>query len=345
MDLNLATSPAGVSVVICCYNSAARLPETLRHLARQNVPASIPWEVIVVVDKASTDDTSAVTARIWQEAGAPAPLRLLEESKPGKTPALETGFVAANYSVLIIVDDDNWLNPDYLERAFNLMQEHPEVGAIGGKITAAFEVGPPAWFQQFHSAYAVGAQGKNSGDITAYKPHVAGAGMVVRKSAYEMLKQRGYRPLLSGGRRGNLTAGDDLELCYALVLSGHRIWYDEVLCLSHFMPKGRLTQSHLLEMMRRNRIAGPRQVGYEIALRGGEAKPLRFYLHRVRLLGWWLAKDLAKFLLGRKSWIGVRIAFADWIQSLFDYGVLRRVIRENYADVHRLKQNRPAENE
>jgi GT2 family glycosyltransferase len=46
--------PAGVSVVVCCHNSASRLPTTLHHLAAQEVPRDLGWEVIVV-DNASTD--------------------------------------------------------------------------------------------------------------------------------------------------------------------------------------------------------------------------------------------------------------------------------------------------
>lgn len=247
------SASSGISVVICCYNSAARLPETLKHLARQFLPDSILWEVIIVVDKASTDNTPVVAARVWQDEGAPAPLRLMEEARPGKSFALETGFAAARYGFLTIVDDDNWLHPYYLKRAFHLLHQHPDIGILGGKITASLEVEPPEWFQQFQLIYAVGAQGKVSGDITAYKPHVAGAGMVVRKSGYERLKQGGFHPMLTGGRRGNLTPGEDVELCYALVLAGYRIWYDEELRLTHFMPSGRLTQNHLLELIRRNR--------------------------------------------------------------------------------------------
>jgi len=42
--------PEGVSVIICCYNSAKRLPETLRHLAKQKLDTAFPWEVVVIVD-------------------------------------------------------------------------------------------------------------------------------------------------------------------------------------------------------------------------------------------------------------------------------------------------------
>jgi len=53
----------GVSVVICTYNGAERLPETIRHIANQTVPAHIPWEFIVV-SNACTDNTEEVTREI-----------------------------------------------------------------------------------------------------------------------------------------------------------------------------------------------------------------------------------------------------------------------------------------
>ena len=50
----------GISVIVCCYNSAERLTETIKHLAGQNVPHYIPWELIVV-DNASTDNTAEIS--------------------------------------------------------------------------------------------------------------------------------------------------------------------------------------------------------------------------------------------------------------------------------------------
>ncbi|MDQ3194011.1 MAG: glycosyltransferase, partial [Bacteroidota bacterium] len=39
---------AGVSIVICCYNSAGTLPLTLKYIFTQTVPQNIPWEIIIV---------------------------------------------------------------------------------------------------------------------------------------------------------------------------------------------------------------------------------------------------------------------------------------------------------
>ncbi len=53
----------GVSVVVCCYNSAPRLPETLMHLFAQIVNPDIKWEIIII-NNASTDDTLEVAQAI-----------------------------------------------------------------------------------------------------------------------------------------------------------------------------------------------------------------------------------------------------------------------------------------
>ncbi|RZK11267.1 MAG: glycosyltransferase family 2 protein, partial [Hymenobacter sp.] len=82
----MATS-AGLTILICTYNGATRLPETLRHAAAQQVPPGVDWEVLVV-SNASTDDTLAAAPRLWAALGQPAPLRVLNEPKPGKENAL-----------------------------------------------------------------------------------------------------------------------------------------------------------------------------------------------------------------------------------------------------------------
>jgi hypothetical protein len=38
---------AGISVLVCSFNGSQRLPETLAHLAAQECPAEIQWELIV----------------------------------------------------------------------------------------------------------------------------------------------------------------------------------------------------------------------------------------------------------------------------------------------------------
>ena len=92
-------------------------------------------------------------------------LRVFDEPKPGKENALIRGFDEARYAYICTVDDDNWLYPDYLAQAVATMRAHPEIGMLGAYAEGAFEIAPPAWFEQFQGVYAIGAPGAVSGPL------------------------------------------------------------------------------------------------------------------------------------------------------------------------------------
>lgn len=71
--------------------------------------------------------------------------RVVREEKLGLTFARLRGFAEAKGERIVMVDDDNLLAPDYLEIAVRLAQEHPTLGAFGGKCLPEFEVEPEPW--------------------------------------------------------------------------------------------------------------------------------------------------------------------------------------------------------
>ena len=215
---------AGVSVILCCHNSSQRLPETLRHLARQETPAGMAWEVLVV-DNASKDETAKVAQKIWNECEAPAPLRVVSQPMPGLSYAREKGIAESRHGVLVFCDDDNWLCPGYLRRSLAILQTHPEVALAGGWGTLEPEGIPPSWLADFADVYGTGPQGEREG-IAAPTMTFYGAGAVVRKKDYQDLVGSGFHFLLSGRQGGRLTTGEDRELCHALVLRGKKLYYD-----------------------------------------------------------------------------------------------------------------------
>src|ERR1700730_6467372 len=116
----------GVSVVICCHNSAQLLPQTLSHLAAQEL-TDVVWEVIVI-DNASTDETARVARESWPP-GNPAPMRVINEPQLGLSYARWCGFKEARYEFVCFVDDDNWVCPGWVRTVSEVMTTHPEVGA------------------------------------------------------------------------------------------------------------------------------------------------------------------------------------------------------------------------
>jgi glycosyltransferase involved in cell wall biosynthesis len=228
----------GVSVVICCHNSAERLPETLRHLSLQTLPSGCRWEVLVV-DNASHDDTALVASRLWEDLGLPAPLTVVHEPTPGLSSARNAGIRAACYEYLVLCDDDNWLAPDYLEKVHQTLSSDPSIGCLGGRNLPHAAIRLPEWFQSVQEMYAVGPQGAASGDISARK-FVFGAGMALRKSTWNRLIRKGYKSFLNDRTGKSLSSGGDAEICAWHLLEGKRLHYDENLSLTHFIPQERL---------------------------------------------------------------------------------------------------------
>lgn len=290
----------GVSIVICCHNSAKRLPPTLAHLASQRDCDGIPWEVIVV-DNASQDETAQVALELWPK-DAPAPLRVVHEPRLGLSYARQRGLTEAQYEIVSFIDDDNWVTPNWVRTVLDVMSEHPEVAACGGCNENVCEVDPPWWFEQFKSQLAIGAQGQQAGDVTETRGWLWGAGLTIRKSAWLQLINNGFHQLLVGRQSDRLTSGEDVELCFALRLAGWRLWYEPRLVLYHFIPANRLRWTYFRRL---NRGFGAQTVwldAYHFALRG---RPTTLKETLERTWQWQVFKGLLSLRLYRKTLLKV----------------------------------------
>jgi GT2 family glycosyltransferase len=235
----------GISVVICCHNSASLLRTTLAHLMIQESPTA-PWEVLLV-DNGSTDATAEVARSYWQS--GPAPLRIVEESRVGLRHARERSLAEAQYGLLAFVDDDNWVAGNWVRTVCEIMCSEPRLGAVGSIRTPTYEAPPPAWFDDYHSPYAVLTDHELE-HLEQPPEYLAGAGLCVRKAAWQELVQNGYEFQLTGRKGKKLQGGEDAELTMALRLSGWQLRIDPRLRLQHFMPGQRLQWTYLRRLQR-----------------------------------------------------------------------------------------------
>lgn len=233
-----------ISIIICCYNSTSRLPETLAHLLRQQATDGIDWEVLVI-DNASTDNTAKIAIACWPD-DAPAPLRVIPEPKSGLSNDRKRGIYEAKYDIVSFVDDDNWVCEDWVRLVSETMTANPEVGACGGPSEAVCEIEPPEWFEEFKGCYAVVKQADAEGDVTKSRGWLWGAGLNFRKDALFNLYNNGFYSILIDRKGTSLTSGGDNELCYAIIMTGWRLWYEPRLKIKHFIPKERLTKDYIM---------------------------------------------------------------------------------------------------
>lgn len=251
----------GVSIIICCYNSKNRLPETIKHLAALDVRPDINWEVLLI-DNASTDNTAEVAAKEWQRYSCNAPFTVLKQPMAGKTHALVMGMNNARYGYFLVIDDDNWLEKSYLNIGYDLMNSNPKIGVLGGLGAPFFDDGVgPDWFVKFQTAYATGPQviatnvnGSTPGEIDwAY-----GAGSFIRGSVWEKLVSHNFQFLLGGNKGTSSMAGEDLELCIMVRRCGYIIVYNESLRFTHHIHGNRCNWNYFRRMEKERGKARPR---------------------------------------------------------------------------------------
>ncbi len=249
----------GLSVIICTYNGASRLENTLRSIVKQK--ADFPWELILV-DNASTDSTQQVCIDFLTEHGKGISWKIVEESKPGLIYARLCGMRASRYDVLMYCDDDNSLCDDYLQMGGTIMQQQERIGALGGCGIAEFEGTKPEWFDRYYHSFAVGTQADQDGKLKEYPAEVYGAGTFLRKEPLTHFFYNGFQTVLSGRTGNKLVSGDDVEWCYLLQLAGYEIWYDHRLTFLHLMPEGRMQWSYYLRLKQAIAAGSGRLIAY-----------------------------------------------------------------------------------
>lgn len=226
----------GLSVIICCYNSENRIKTTLEYLDHQIVN-DLPWELIVV-DNNCTDSTVDVVQEFLKDSiQLNTRTKVINEANSGLNFARMKGVSVSVFDVVLFCDDDNWLNPQYVQKCFDFLIQNKEFGIVGGNGVPECEIVPPHWFEKLKGVYATGC--RNDGEVT----NVYGAGMAVLKSLLAELK------FSLGDRRGNsLSSGGDSEMCFSVAKKGFKI---RQLCkntFKHFIPKERLTDDYILRM-------------------------------------------------------------------------------------------------
>lgn len=306
----------GISVIVCCYNSENRIPETIKHLAYQETSSQIKWEVIIV-NNASSDTTSTIAykeSRKYKQLNDK--FHIVDQPLAGLSHARELGVHKAQYEYVIFCDDDNWLDSKYLLNAYKIMESDPLIGALGGRSTAVTDAKQlPEWFESVENWYAVGSQGRFSGDIS-HTYNVWGAGMVTRKNLHIKCYPKEYPSLLSDRKGENLSAGGDTEFCLRLLLKGYKLYYDENLKFIHFIPKLRLTLDYKTRLQNGFLSAGIEMHKYSQLYQMSKKNNLfRFFLFTKILLGF------LSTAVGRKSWKFTNVKSAFYYLTKIDKGI------------------------
>lgn len=226
-----------ISVVICTYNPGNHFRETL--MALLNMKVAFLNVEIIIVDNASTNDFASVFHKEIMLLSQKFVLKLIKETYAGLSYARKRGINTASGEIIIFCDDDNALNTDYLRKAYELMNQYTDVGAIGGRSTLPWIT---TLGTQKLRMLAVGRQSGATGFVK--QNYLWGAGLVVRRKVAAIAVNT-FDPLCVGRTKNNTEIGDDGEMCVYIKALGYKLFYSDDLVFSHNFPESRLSSNNI----------------------------------------------------------------------------------------------------
>lgn len=236
------------SIIVCTHNPRKDyLTRVLDALRRQTLPLS-QWELLLL-----DNGSDAPLAPEWDLSWHPQ-ARHIRENELGLTMARLRGIRESRADLLVFVDDDNVLDPHYLEIALGLAAEWPKIGVFGGSQIADYEQEPDTVFREFTHLLAVRTISQvlwtNVKGVDEATPR--GAGLCLRRPLalryVELAERNRLRKMLGRSGPNGLLSGEDTDIAWCVCDFGYGMLVTPALTLTHQIDKRRLDPSYLVKI-------------------------------------------------------------------------------------------------
>ena len=277
------------SVIVCTRNRAAGLVACLNSIAAAMAQCSGHTGEIVLVDNGSTDATQS-TAEGWR-ASRSITLNLTLEATQGLSNARNHGIRAARGTLLIFIDDDCHMDPNYLVEALAYDAADSTPTLRGGSVHLGDSTDQPLTIKTLSERKAW-SRAERSARHDNLGNSILGCNMVMRRILADTVGD--FDPDLGVGSR--LPGGEDIDYVCRAYLAGFPIEYVPDMRVFHF--HGRKHLSDGLQLFKNYSIGGGALY----------AKYLFTHLDFCRQL-WWDIKVMVKEILSGKNLFEVELGF------------------------------------
>ena len=236
-----------LSVITCSHNPRADyLARVLEALRAQTMHVQ-QWEYLLI-DSASTDPLEPRIDLGWHPHS-----RCVREQEAGLTRARLRGIAEAKGDLLVFVDDDNVLDPDFLEQAVHIYDGRPDIGSWSGASRPGFDEPAPSWTRRHWGNLVIRDVPRDMWSNLPMLPDTmpCGAGLCVRRQVaehYAALHHDGKRPIALDRNGTSLLSGGDNDLAACACDIGLGVGIFGALRLTHLIPASRLSESYLLSL-------------------------------------------------------------------------------------------------
>jgi len=241
------TQPAALSVILCTHNPREHFLEKVLAALRSQTLHRQLWE-LVVVDNGSCPPLEGRIDLTWHSHA-----RVVGEVKLGLTFARLRGLTESSAALLIYVDDDNVLAPDYLKTALRIANEHPRVGVWSGRVELQFETPPADWTRRYWPFLAERLVDRDAttSEVRLVEPLPVGAGLCVRREAMQRYMEKVMEdPLRQALDRSGtlLSSGGDTDIGLTVCEGGWERGAFKDLHVRHLIPPERCMEEYLARL-------------------------------------------------------------------------------------------------
>ena len=256
-----------LTVIICTYNREDYIIDTLECIAQNDLPTT-EYEILVV-DNNCTDHTHERCMAFAAE-HKEITFRYVIETQQGVSATRNRAIREAHGDIIVYLDDDELVKPNYLRSYLAFFQSHPDALAAGGPIEPHYETEEPAWMSRYTKALLTGWMDYGTALRTYPRGKFPGAGnSAYRKSVFDIV---GLFNTALGRTGNNPMGGEEKDIFDKMRTANIPVYYIPEAVIYHRIPAQKLSDDYF------NRLTY--QMGRSERLRTraiGQGK----YLHRL----------------------------------------------------------------
>ncbi len=213
----------------------------LKYIAELKQP-KFEYEVIVIQNSSDENIKEIVDGYVSRIQN----LRFCYESNLGIIHSRHRGIVESNGEILCYLDDDSFVDKDWLVEIEKTFNENVDAVLVGGNNLPLFETSPPKWLKYFWKETSYGKYLSELSLIDFYKNKmkipawfVFGCNFIIKKSV--LLEYKGFNPDTYNQDMIKYRGDGETALSCKLNKSGHVAYFNPKIKIHHFVPKSRMT--------------------------------------------------------------------------------------------------------
>jgi succinoglycan biosynthesis protein ExoM len=231
---------ASLAIVVCTFKRPELLRSTLRSIAAQKFPVSSDRVKVYVVDNSDEGGARVIVAE--ESANSPWAMAWIEAHPPNISVARNVGVKAGEEDFVAFIDDDQILEPGWLEAVFRLFS-HEEGDAWLGGVRGVFE-SPERTTPAIRSLFCRTLSEPFGSELFAFGakklPNISPA---TNNSIFRRVTTLTAEPVFDPafGKGG----GEDYDLFCRLQRQGRRLFWAPDVLVSEFVPASRCDRGYL----------------------------------------------------------------------------------------------------